>query len=77
MNDRLRTALITWLVVYPMITALLAILEPWVSGWPMPLRTLLLSALMVPLMVLWAMPLATTKFAAFLNPNTNTGNCHH
>lgn len=73
MNHRLRTTLITWLVVYPMITGLLALLEPFVTSWPMPLRTLLLTALMVPLMVLWAMPLANARFKAFLNPDTN--NC--
>ncbi len=67
-NIRVRTAVVTWLVAYPIITFLLATLEPVVVGWPMPLRALLLSAIMVPIMVFWALPAATALFKEFLSP---------
>ncbi len=67
-NIRIRTAVVTWLVAYPIITFLLATLESVVAGWPMPLRALLLSATMVPIMVFWALPAATALFRKFLNP---------
>jgi len=64
--DRHRMALVTWLVVYPMITGLLAVLEPILGSLAMPLRTLVLTAIMVPAMVYVAMPAAKTWFAAWL-----------
>lgn len=69
MNQKLRQTFITWLVVYPMITGLLILLEPVVSSWALPFRTLLLSAIMVPLMVFWAMPRATTHFTRIFGNN--------
>lgn len=51
---------LVWVTVYPLITALMWILEPFMQGWAMPLRTFLLSILMVPIMVCFAMPLVNT-----------------
>lgn len=68
-----RMALITWLVVYPMITALLAVLEPVLSNAPMPLRTLILSLIMVPAMVYGVMPFATARLARWLNEPSGPG----
>ena len=59
---------VTWMVVYPLITGLILLLDPVVSSWALPLRTLLLSSIMVPLMVFWAMPLGTGLFHRFLKP---------
>ena len=64
-----RMAILTWLVVYPLVTGLLAVLEPFLSGVPMPLRTLVLTAIMVPIMVYFAMPAATSKLSGWLNPD--------
>ena len=66
MKQKARQALITWMVVYPIITGLIIVLEPMLRGWPVPARTLLLSAIMVPLMVFWAVPAASKYFAGFL-----------
>ncbi|MEO1249247.1 MAG: hypothetical protein AAFW76_05345 [Pseudomonadota bacterium] len=63
-----RMAILTWAVVYPLITLLLLILEPLLTGLPMPLRTLALSAIMVPIMVYLAMPAVTSKFSRWLTP---------
>ena len=40
-------ALLTWLGAYPVITITLGVLGPITTGWPLPLRTLLISGLMV------------------------------
>jgi antibiotic biosynthesis monooxygenase (ABM) superfamily enzyme len=56
--SRHRLALLTWVVVWPLITALLLALEPLVADLPLPVRTLILSGLMVSIMSYAAMPLA-------------------
>ena len=61
-----RQALLTWAVVYPLITALLNLLDPVLAGWPIYLRTLLLTLMLVPLMVYIAMPLATRALKPWL-----------
>lgn len=38
-TNRHRMVLVTWLVVYPMITGLLVLLEPLLDNLAMPLRT--------------------------------------
>lgn len=40
-------ALLTWVGAYAMITLILAALGPVMAPWPLPLRTLVLSLLMV------------------------------
>ncbi|MEM1405030.1 MAG: hypothetical protein AAGG55_16965 [Pseudomonadota bacterium] len=67
MNSTVRQGLVTWMVVYPTITTLLTILEPLLVGLAMPLRTLIVSGLMVTIMVGWAMPIANRKFAQFID----------
>ena len=57
--NRHKMALITWSVVYPLITVLLMVLEPLLAGLPVPLRTLILTLILVPLMGYVAMPAAT------------------
>ncbi len=56
---QVRTAAINWMAAWPLVTLILATFEPLVSGWPMPLRTLLLTGIMVPAMVFWAVPAVT------------------
>ena len=65
-NGRWRCALVIWLVAYPLITVLLYLLEPTIGGWPLPLRTLLVSSIMVPVMVLWLVPALAARVSAFL-----------
>ena len=67
MTPKVRMVILTWAVVYPLITGLLAILEPVLTGLPMPLRTLILSAIMVPIMVCLAMPAAISRVSGCLN----------
>jgi len=64
--NRHKLALLTWALVYPMITGLLAVLEPFVDSLPIALRVLLLTAIMVPAMVYVAMPFATARLRNWL-----------
>lgn len=65
--SRLRLALVTWAVVWPLITGLLLALDHVVADLPVPLRTLILSGLMVPIMSYAAMPLALRALRAWLS----------
>jgi uncharacterized protein len=44
---RFKLALVTWAGAYAVITGILGVLGPMMTGWPLPLRTLVLSVLMV------------------------------
>lgn len=62
-----RTAALTWAVVYPLITGLMAVLDPILNEMPMPFRTFVLSAIMVPMMNYVTMPMATRKLRQWLD----------
>lgn len=53
---RYKLALLSWVGAYVVITAILAVLGPLMARWPLPLRTLLLSVLMVVAMTWLVMP---------------------
>ena len=46
----------TWLGVYPLLTTIAWFLDPYLEELTLPLRNLVMSALMVPIMVLLVMP---------------------
>ena len=56
-RGRSRLVLLTWVGVYPVLTGIAWALEPVLIELPVPIRTLLMSALMVPIMVYGVMPL--------------------
>lgn len=62
-----KMALLTWLVLYPMITGLLVLLGPIISHLSLPVRTFVLTVIMVPTMVYFAMPLAKSRLDFWLN----------
>lgn len=43
-----RRALITWLAIFPLVLAGQVLLQPLTDGWPLVLRTLLLTLVVVP-----------------------------
>ncbi|MFJ7203970.1 hypothetical protein ACIQWR_10615 [Streptomyces sp. NPDC098789] len=59
-----RRALITWLAVYPTITLALGLLGPATSDLPLPLRTLILTAVVVPVAAYALIPLLMRADAA-------------
>ncbi|MFD7026949.1 hypothetical protein ACFWAR_02800 [Streptomyces sp. NPDC059917] len=60
-----RRALITWLAVYPTITLALGLLGPVMTDLPLPLRTLILTAVVVPVAAYALIPLLMKANAAF------------
>ena len=58
-NSRARGALLTWIAIWPLITGLLLIGDPLLAALPLPLRTLVLTAILVPLMSFVVMPRLT------------------
>jgi antibiotic biosynthesis monooxygenase (ABM) superfamily enzyme len=57
--------LLNWLFVYPLINVLIPVAFPLTDGWPMPLRTLVLTVIMVPVMGA-VLPKLHVRFAAWL-----------
>lgn len=66
---RYKQAVITWLAVYPALTATLAVLGPLMETWPLPLRTLLVTLLLVPVVVYVILPLLNRVFRGWLFPS--------
>lgn len=63
---RHKLALLTWLAAYAVITLILALLGPAMAAWPLALRTLVLSALMVATLTWLIMPGLTRLLRAWL-----------
>ena len=63
---RYKFALITWIGAYGMITLILATLGPAIASWPLPLRTLLLSTLMVSALTWLVVPTLTRLLGRWL-----------
>lgn len=63
---RYKQAILTWLAIYPALTVTLALLTPSMEGWPLWLRTLLVTALLVPLLTWVLLPLLTRLLRGWL-----------
>jgi antibiotic biosynthesis monooxygenase (ABM) superfamily enzyme len=65
---RHKMALLTWSGAWALITLILWLLGPMTASWPLPLRTLLISVLMVVGLTWVVIPFLTRTFAAWLAP---------
>jgi hypothetical protein len=65
---RYKMALLSWVGAYAVITGILAVLGPMMATWPLLLRTLLLSVLMVAAMTWLVVPAVTRLFRGWLAP---------
>jgi antibiotic biosynthesis monooxygenase (ABM) superfamily enzyme len=65
---RYKMALITWVGAYSLITTILALLGPMMATWPLALKTLPLSVLMVIAMTWVVVPALTRLFRSWLAP---------
>lgn len=63
---RWKQAVITWLAVYPALTLTLALVGPFMETWPLPLRTLLVTLMLVPIVVYVLVPLLNRVFRGWL-----------
>jgi antibiotic biosynthesis monooxygenase (ABM) superfamily enzyme len=65
---RYKMALITWLAVFPLATAIFALTHPLLGGLPTVIRTLVFTIIMVTLMTYVVMPRMTRLFSFWLYP---------
>jgi antibiotic biosynthesis monooxygenase (ABM) superfamily enzyme len=63
---RYKLALLTWAGAYGAITLIIWLLGPTMAGWPLALRTLLISLLMVNALTWIVLPALTRLFRAWL-----------
>ena len=63
---RYKLALLTWAGAYGVITLIIWLLGPTMAGWPLVLRTLLISVLMVNALTWIVVPALTRLFRAWL-----------
>ena len=63
---RWKLAALIWLGIYPSITALLAVTEPVLTGLPLAVRTLALTAVLAPAMAFVLMPALTKALGSWL-----------
>jgi antibiotic biosynthesis monooxygenase (ABM) superfamily enzyme len=71
---RHKMALLTWAGVWPVITLILWVLGPVMAMWPLALRTLVLSVLMVLAMTWVVIPSLTRIFLGWLAPTPPAAN---
>jgi antibiotic biosynthesis monooxygenase (ABM) superfamily enzyme len=55
-----------WFGVFPVVTAMLALAEPWLDRLPLVARTFALTGVVVPAMVFVVMPALTRAFRSWL-----------
>jgi len=63
---RYKLALVSWVGAYGVITLILDLLGPTMAGWPLVLRTLLISVLMTTALTWIVLPALTRLFRAWL-----------
>ena len=61
-----KLAILVWIAIYPTITLILALFGDPLKSLPLPLRTLVITAIVVPLMVLLIMPMLQKLFSRWL-----------
>jgi len=71
-----KVALLTWLGIYPLITTILAVGGPYIEGFPVAVRSLVLTVCVIPLMTWVVMPLITRVTANWLHARPRTRGQH-
>jgi antibiotic biosynthesis monooxygenase (ABM) superfamily enzyme len=66
---RYKMAVITWIAVFPLATAIFAVTQPLLGGLPVLLRTLVFTLVMVTTMTYVVMPRMTRLFSFWLYPD--------
>ncbi len=66
---RYKMAVVTWIAVFPLASAIFAITQPVLGGLPSLIRTLVFTLIMVSLMTYVVMPRMTRLFSFWLYPN--------
>ncbi len=63
-----KIALLTWVALWPTVTVVMWVVQPQLRALPVPLQTLLMTAIIVPLMAWVHMPLLTRLFRNWIAP---------
>jgi antibiotic biosynthesis monooxygenase (ABM) superfamily enzyme len=63
---RWKLAILVWLAIFPALTLLLWLIGPEIRDWPLALRTLALTAVLVPVMVFVLLPALQRLLAGWL-----------
>ncbi|MEM8830914.1 MAG: hypothetical protein AAGE96_16375 [Cyanobacteria bacterium P01_G01_bin.19] len=63
---RYKLFFLTWLAIYPLITIILHFFGEYLNLLPLPIRTLLLTGILVYLMTYWVMPMLMKLFRNWL-----------
>lgn len=66
---RWKVAVVTWLGIYPTVLVLFLTVVPWVADWPLPLRTALITVLVVLIMTWLVAPTLTKALRGWLHPS--------
>lgn len=61
-----KMATLTWIAIYPLITVILYVFGPELQAFPIFIRTLILTVVLVPLMVWVAVPFLQKIFSKWL-----------
>lgn len=64
--QRYKLFLLTWLAIYPLITLILYFFNQPLNLLPLPIRTLVLTGVLVYLMTYWVMPMLMKLFHSWL-----------
>jgi antibiotic biosynthesis monooxygenase (ABM) superfamily enzyme len=60
-------AIVVWLAIYPTLTVILWVAGPTIRNWPLAVRTLALTAVIVPIMVFVLLPSLQRLLAPWLS----------
>jgi antibiotic biosynthesis monooxygenase (ABM) superfamily enzyme len=63
---RYKLAVLVWIGLYPLLTALSYLTAPLLVDFPIPVRTLVLSLILVPIMIFVLIPSINKYFAGWL-----------
>jgi antibiotic biosynthesis monooxygenase (ABM) superfamily enzyme len=63
---RYKLAVLVWIGLYPLLTALSYLTAPLLAEFPIPVRTLALSLILVPIMIFVLIPSINKYFAGWL-----------
>ena len=66
LTSQIKTALVTWLAIWPSITVLLVVMPDMLSTLPIAAQTLILTAILVPWMSFVAMPWLMKRVGAWV-----------
>ena len=64
---KLKFAIMFWLAIYPAITLLTFLIGDYIKNLPLPLKTLIMTGILVPLMVFVLLPILRKLMGNWLN----------